>query len=302
MITLIGFLRTFVTVRNPLNGLPYEGRKKIKFYNRLELKLSFPQFRDIRDCYSVLKKFTVQQVGEDSFKVDFKSFNITASAANICLIATLVRHFEVNLMVNEKFQIKGNGFKLEGSLDMLGIVKELFLDGEYEGDYTGKVVLDIGGFQGESAVYFWHAGAKKVVIYEPIKDYYEQIRVNLKLNNIPSEINQAGIGPEDTKMTIDVFAADDSKQELVDMKNISEVITLSCADVAKIDCEGAEICLTSVPNKTLRKIPHYEIELHGVDVQDKVLKKFEEAGFKVTRYKKLHDNVSLASCKRVDNQ
>ena len=40
MVTLIGLLRTLVVVRNPLNGLPYEGKKRIKFNNGLELDLT----------------------------------------------------------------------------------------------------------------------------------------------------------------------------------------------------------------------------------------------------------------------
>jgi len=301
MVTFTGLLRTLITVRNPLNVIPYKGKKRVKFYNGFELSLTFPQFRDIRDCYSSLKKFPVKQVGEDSFEVDFKSFKITTSTATVCLTANLLRSFKVNQIDNQRFQIEGNGFKLEGTVVMLAITKELFIDGEYKGDYVGKIVLDIGGFQGESAVFFWHAGAKKVVVYEPIKEYCDQIKANMKLNNIPSEVHQAGIGAEDNKIKISVFAADGSKQELVDVSNISEVIVQSGADVAKIDCEGAEICLTSVPNKTLRKILRYEIELHGVDVQEKVMKKFAEAGFTVTRYKKLHYGVSLASFKRIDN-
>ena len=186
---------------------------------------------------------------------------------------------------------------------MLAISKEVFLDGEYNGDYTGKVVLDVGGFQGESAVFFWHAGAKKVVVYEPIKTYYDQIRANLKLNYILSEVHQAGIGAEDTKLKIGVFASDpaNAKQELVEVKNISDVINQSGADLAKIDCEGAEVCLTSVPNEILMKIPQYELELHGVNVQEKVMGKFKEAGFKMTRFKKLNAGVSLATFKRQDN-
>jgi FkbM family methyltransferase len=297
MVTFIGVIKTLTTVRNPLYCLPYKGKRRIKFNNGLELNLTFPQFRDIRDGYSALKKFTINQVGDDSFEADFKSFKITTNAGTICLIAYLLTHFKIHRLENGKFQVEGEGFKLEGNIDILAIAKEQFVYGEYKGDYTDKVVLDIGGFQGESAVYFWHAGAKKLVVYEPIKEYCDQIRANMKLNSIPSEVHQAGIGFEDSKLEIGVFAADASKKELVDVKNISEVIAQSRADVAKIDCEGAEICLTSVPNEILRKIPQYQLELHGIDVQEKVIRKFEEAGFKVTRRKKLHDGVSLASFK-----
>jgi FkbM family methyltransferase len=301
MVTLIGLLRTFVTVRNPLSGLPYGGKKKIKFNNGTEFDLTFPQFRDIRDCYSSLKKYSVKQLGENSFEVDFKSFKIIGDVGTISLISNLSRHFKIHRVGEDKFQIEGKDLKIEGTIGMLAIFKELFLDGEYRGNYAGKVVLDIGGFQGESAVYFWSAGAKKVVVYEPIEEFCSQIRTNMKINNIPSEVHQEGIGDEDNKVMIGVFADDKSKKELVDVKNITDVIVQSGADVAKIDCEGAEICLTSVSVENLRKIQQYELELHGIDVQEKVIKKFGEARFKMTRFKKLDEDVSLASFKRKDN-
>ena len=298
MVTLIGVLRTLVTARNPLNCLPYKGKRRIKFYNCLELNLTFPQFRDVRDCYRSLKKYDVKQVGEDSFEVDFKFFRITADANTIRLITELLVHYKVFRLENKNFRIEGNGFKLEGNFDMLPIVRELFLYGEHKRDFRGKVVLDIGGFQGESAVYFWHAGAKKLVIYEPIREYCDQIRANMKLNDIVSEIHQYGIGIEDAKFLIDVFASDQPKKELVEVKNVSEALANSNADIAKIDCEGAEICLTSVPNEILRKISFYMLELHGVDIQKSVIKKFEAAGFEIKKFTKIKDGVSIVWFKR----
>jgi FkbM family methyltransferase len=298
MVTLIGVLRTLITTRNPINCLPYKGKKRIKFYNGLDLNLTFPQFRDVRDCYQSLKKYAVKQVGEDSFEVDFKFFTITADANTIRLIADLLVHFKVFRMDNNKFRIEGNGFKLEGNFEMLPIVRELFIYCEYKGDFRGKVVLDIGGFQGESAVYFWYVGAKKLIIYEPIREYCDQIRTNMKLNDIVSEIHQCGIAIEDANLLVDVFASDQPKKELVAVKNVSEALAYSNADIAKIDCEGGEICLTSVPNEILRIIPFYMLELHGIEIQKNIIKKFKEAGFKIKKFSRLKDDVSIVGFKR----
>ena len=50
----------------------------------------------------------------------------------------------------------------------------------YDCDYKDKIVLDVGAFCGETAVFFYLMGAKKVVIYEPVLDhhkYYSKILV-----------------------------------------------------------------------------------------------------------------------------
>ena len=66
------------------------------------------------------------------------------------------------------------------------------MTGEYECDCRGKVVLDVGGFEGESAVYFWQKGAKKIIVYEPLVEHVEYIDRNVKLNRIDAEIHPSG--------------------------------------------------------------------------------------------------------------
>jgi hypothetical protein len=125
------------------------------------------------------------------------------------------------------------------------------------------VALDIGGFQGESAVYFWILMPRKKIIYELVQEYCDQISVNKRLNNIDSEIFQCDIGIEDSPLLIDVFASGQAKRKRVEVKNITKVLPDSNADIGKVDCEGTEIYLTSVPNKILRKMLLYMLELQG---------------------------------------
>ncbi len=54
----------------------------------------------------------------------------------------------------------------------------------------------------------------------------------------------------------------------------------SNADIAKIDCEGAEISLNEVSEDVLRKISLYMIETHNAEIQKLLTKKFEAAGFR----------------------
>jgi tRNA A58 N-methylase Trm61 len=55
-------------------------------------------------------------------------------------------------------------------------------------DVKDKVVLDIGAYVGDSAIYFIRKGAKKVYAYEAVKDFYEIMLKNIELNNLQDKI------------------------------------------------------------------------------------------------------------------
>ena len=79
------------------------------------------------------------------------------------------------------------------------------------------------------------------------------------------------------------------------MKNVTRVIEESKADVAKIDCEGAEDCLVTVPSVTLRKIKMYIIEVHSSEIRDRVLRHFSDSGFRVIKETDPVGSVSIIS-------
>ena len=298
MVTLIGLLRTFTVAAQPLDCLPYQDRKTIRFRNGLKLNLTFPQFRDVRDSYTSLKKYEIKQLGPDLFEVNFGEFKTTANMHMICVIADLSHRYHVNKLEDDLFRIQGSTFVLEGTSTLLGVFRELFF-GEYKTNFKGKVVLDIGGFQGESAVYFWLLGAKKIVIYEPASKYFQFVKKNVEMNHIDAEIHQSGIGNVNGTLLIDVFSPNPPgvnhvpEKELIKITNITEAISRSGADVAKLDCEGAEMSLITVPNEILRKIPLYMLELHGEDVREAVTSKFLSAGFRVRKIENLGNGLSI---------
>jgi FkbM family methyltransferase len=137
---------------------------------------------------------------------------------------------------------------------MLLCIQEL-RTGEYECDCKDKVVLDVGGFEGESAAYFWIKGAKKIIIYEPVTTHVEFIKENVMLNHIKAEIHQSGIGNQDGTQIIQYNKTDPGFGILskgpnrieIKIKDISKVIEESGAEIAKFDCEGSEEYLVDVP-------------------------------------------------------
>ena len=290
MVTLTGLIRTFAVLSQPFAGLPYENRKVLKFRNGWKFNLTYSQFRDFRDSYKALKKYDVNQVTDDVFRSDFGKFKIVSPSPIICSAADLLEKYQINQIGEDAFQIKGGKFELEGTSCMLLVLAEQLKDG-YTGNFTNKVVLDIGGFQGETAILFSLAGAKKVIIYEPIEENCRFIKRNVELNRINAEIHNTGIGSEDCirKMKNEPKNANLGfypKGEFeMRIENVTEIISQSKADIAKFDCEGAEICLCTVSKEILEKIPYYIIELHGEDVEKQVTEKFLDSGFKVIKRK-----------------
>ncbi|MFA4640569.1 hypothetical protein [Pyrococcus kukulkanii] len=61
-------------------------------------------------------------------------------------------------------------------------------------DYIGKIVIDISGFIGDTAVYFAVNGAKKVYAYELHPSTFELLRENIKRNTSQDIITVENIG------------------------------------------------------------------------------------------------------------
>ena len=188
---------------------------------------------------------------------------------------------------------------------MLDCLQEL-RRGDYEYNYKGKVVLDVGGFEGESAAYFWSKGAKKIIIYEPLEEHVEVIKKNVIQNHIEAEIHQSGIGKQDGTQTIQFsttnpgfgILSEGPNQIEIKVKDISKVIEESGAEIAKFDCEGAEEFLVTVPTETLRKIAYYIIEVHSPEIRKNILEKFEQAGFTLEGEKSKSTQYSVVALER----
>jgi len=138
-----------------------------------------------------------------------------------------------------------------------------------------RVVVDIGAFVSDTAIYFALRGAKHVYVYEPYPSHYELAKHYIKLLNLGNKITlfNMGIGckeyevmlPRDNK----VVSGRDLKQysdgvkvKITTLDNIVKSLGIENA-VLKIDCEGCEyeaiICST---NETLRKFDEIMIEYH----------------------------------------
>jgi FkbM family methyltransferase len=284
--------RTFTVTRNPLIGFSLKrgnSRKSVSFRSGSTYCLTWPQFRVFRDNYQFLTKYKVTQVGDDLFKVADEKSEVACSAALLPMLFDLMQDFAIH-QENELYRLKNEKQELIGTEAMLVCIQEL-RTGEYECDYKGKVVLDVGGFEGESAVYFWGKGAKKIVIYEPVPEHVEAIKKNVELNHIDAEIHPSGIGNQDGTQTIHFNQTDPgfgilskgAKTTEIEISNVSDVVAESGAQIGKFDCEGAEESLVGVPADVIQKIPYYIIEVHSLKIKEAILGKFLGAGFSLEK-------------------
>jgi FkbM family methyltransferase len=229
-------------------------------------------------------------VKDDLFKIKNQGSEAVCNSQFIPIMCDLMREFAINQIEEDSFYVKKEKFQAVGSKAMLICLQEL-KTGEYECDCQNKVVLDIGGFEGESAVYFWAKKAKKIVIYEPVAAHLKIIEKNIALNNINAEIFQMGIGNKNGTHLIYYnetdpgfgFLSKGTKKMEIKIRDVSEAIEESGATIAKFDCEGAEESLVQVPDEILRKIDYYIIEVHSSKIRRAILDKFQKSGFKIEK-------------------
>ncbi|MCX7764844.1 MAG: FkbM family methyltransferase, partial [Bacteroidia bacterium] len=80
----------------------------------------------------------------------------------------------------------------------LAILVEIFVQKQYGTNYKGLRVLDIGGYHGESAIFFVLMGAQRVVCVEPYPPALSRIRENLRLSGTEEHVKviAAAVGAE----------------------------------------------------------------------------------------------------------
>lgn len=228
-----------------------EKKVKIIFRNGCRAELDSPEYQRVIDLLS--KGYTVESLGK---LLCFKKGNV----------------------------------KITGPLSLLGILKE-GLDEIYSVDCKNKTVLDIGGYIGDSAVYFSAMGAAKVIIYEPVVAHHEFIKINMALNDVNAELHEEGIGENDgyTLVNYDIINSGfgltnkGAKKMLIKIKSIKRIIEESGASIAKLDCEGAESSLVNVPPEVLQTIDFYMIEIHTLEMKSILMNKFRASGFDVVK-------------------
>ncbi|MGD6807970.1 MAG: FkbM family methyltransferase [Candidatus Bathyarchaeia archaeon] len=291
--------------------------KTIKFRNGVEIESDYRQYAQMRDWLEHLRahSFSVEKVKDDSYLIEtpsftFKTQSILTARPFFEFLLLLIAHgwqikrdsynykvskgstiYTVTQVNQDLYHLQTENLEIVGPKEAMNVFFFECENGLYDYNYNNKTVLDIGGFCGETAAFFSSKGAKKVLVYEPVSAHHKFIQKNTVLNNINAEIFVEGVGEKDETVIVNYddfntsFGLYNKGQNVEEIRtrNISSVLQQSRADVAKIDCEGAEICLINVSEKILRLIDFYFIETHTPEIKEAVTHKFEVSGFEMAR-------------------
>ncbi len=169
------------------------------------------------------------------------------------------------------------------------------------------IVFDLGGHIGTFSVYAASKAIKgKVFAFEAMKDNYDVLLFNIKLNSLTNVIAEnVAVSKEKGRRTFYLSSPDAGKKigygtgghSFFPSKNRDEKIEVETntlealmkkynveyINYLKLDTEGAEFdILFSSSNSTLQKIEKIVMELHpfGENTKDKMLKFLQDRGFK----------------------
>jgi len=172
-----------------------------------------------------------------------------------------------------------------------------FLDCPYdEITFEGKTVVDIGAFNGDTAIYFSKRGARIIYAFEPFPAACSVARRNLELNGIKNVVLiNCGLSSWNHAILIDPKYPSTGSSNLqsvppgrfeVELKTLDQIVhEYGLVDaILKIDCEGCEYEVIQNTNAgTLRAFQTILVDTHGP--RKPIIDSLESAGFNV-RYGK----------------
>jgi FkbM family methyltransferase len=193
-------------------------------------------------------------------------------------------------------RVKGLNFNLSGPGHLLtSALVEMFHGLSYEEvDVTGRVVVDIGGFIGDTAAYFASRGAKAVYVYEPSLEFVSVAKRNVSQYS-SIFLYEYGLGCESRTDYLrgegSSKSAGHSTGERAEIRNATETLRDILArepeiGLLKVDCEGCEWELVKCLGKTIfDHVATVCVEVHGGD-HSVFLSKLRTMGFVVEKMKK----------------
>ncbi len=172
-------------------------------------------------------------------------------------------------------------------------LENLVIHEDLEGDYSSlnakdNVVIDVGAYHGETALMFLNWGAKIVYAYEPVPEFYNYLIKTIKANGVENKVKAFNYGwwfsNGTLKLKLDYTCTGSlpGNTEIRVVNLVEELLKISreVGDnfVVKMDCEGCEYSLLTVPCEVLRLARQYVIEVHGALTP--LIYKFINCGFK----------------------
>jgi FkbM family methyltransferase len=259
--------------------------------------------------FLTLIQYWQEHEGEFEFTADghavLKELNI------VCKIDESIPFFNLFFKTRDKYKFfskNGQVYMEIGGFTFLlnfphGICEllEVFQDKCYElFDVKNELVVDIGAFIGDSAIYFAGKGAKKIVAYEPNPHIFEIAKKNVQLNNLTNKIqvrqkavsNKFGVRnfmfntvyPSGSSMHFKLENIVKFQVNTVPFSSITQ--ELGHIGLLKLDCEGAEYEILPAAYKegALSNVDKIVMEVHGP--VEPIIDVLHRAEFKVTKNQK----------------
>jgi len=161
-------------------------------------------------------------------------------------------------------------------------------------DYSGKTVLDIGAYIGDTATYFWNKGASKVVCYEPIKEFFYWLGQNVELNRVNAELYNLGVSDQRGEKEIIyselncLVGCKGERTIKIETLSLSEVLQKhGTVDICKFVSPNCEQAISNLTDAELRRVPTWFVETTTKRYEAELADRFSRAGFKlrrITRY------------------
>jgi len=183
-------------------------------------------------------------------------------------------------------------------------LRELYHFKEYsELDVKEKVVVDVGGNVGDTALFFLNNGASKIIFLEPSIEKCNIAKKNISLNHFEDKVIflNEGLGEKSEKIRISnkydnnsnpVFFKSEKGDELTitNLKNLDSRFNLE-SSVLKIDCESCEYnSLIESQLEIIKKFDEILVEYHAAP--ESLVKLLKKSNFEIDLRPPLDENSS----------
>ncbi len=179
----------------------------------------------------------------------------TLFALERCIKIFAAHYKLVNINQGVQLNIDGLLINYENFIEGIGLISEVFISeiyGKY--NYKDKIVMDIGGYVGDTAIYFISKGAKKVNVYEINKFIYQELENNIKQNKLEEKIIGNNFGVGKTRLNKEFYIVPHISSSSMFLnendKKLGKKISVPIVpfhelleepiDILKLDCEGSE--------------------------------------------------------------
>ena len=221
--------------------------------------------------------FPINSILKNGKKVKIRTFNamyFISQAQKIQNVGFDFNNDTVTIQPNEKTNQK---IIFYGGLDN-GDIVNIFLKKNYDiFKVKDNTVIDIGANIGDTAIFFAHNGAKRIIGVEPFHKNFEVAEKNVNANKLTDTIVliKAGCGSKTGSVKIDPGYDSSIESRLVDfnegeyvpvitLQDIIQKYSIPIGSALKIDCEGCEYdIIENTPSNIISHFNHIQIEYHS---------------------------------------